>query len=226
MMMANPIDAPLVSVLMPCYNAVATLDEALDSLSRQTLPDFEIVAVDDGSSDATLAILLSRAAAEPRLRVISQPHSGIVAALNRGLEACRAEYVARMDSDDCSRPERLRRQADFLQAQPEITLVGCRVEGFPAEHVRQGYRIYLDWLNSLLSEPDIRREIFIESPFAHPSVMYRKSVVIETGGYQEHGWAEDYDLWLRLYTNGGRFAKLERGAAAMARASQPAHPHR
>jgi hypothetical protein len=114
-----------------------------------------------------------------------------------------------MDSDDFSHPERLERQAAFLQAQPEIAVVGCRVEGFPAEQVCQGYRIYIDWLNSLLSEADIRREIFIESPFAHPSVMFRKSMILEAGGYQEHGWAEDYDLWLRLYVSGRRFAKLD-----------------
>jgi hypothetical protein len=67
----------------------------------------------------------------------------------------------------------------------------------------------MDWLNSLVSESDIRREIFIESPFAHPSVMFRKSIVLEAGGYQEHGWAEDYDLWLRLYIGGKHFAKLD-----------------
>ena len=206
---AAPGDPPLVSVLMPCYNAAASLEEALDSLGCQTLSDYEIVAVEDGSTDATPQILFRRAAQEPRLRVISQPHAGIVTALDRGLEACRAEYVARMDSDDFSHPDRLERQAEFLQAQPEIAVVGCRVEGFPAEQVRQGNRIYIDWLNSLLSEADIRREIFIESPFAHPSVMFRKSVIVEAGGYQEHGWAEDYDLWLRLYTGGGRFAKLD-----------------
>jgi glycosyltransferase involved in cell wall biosynthesis len=194
---------------MPCYNAAATLDEALDSLICQTLSDFEIIAVEDGSTDATLEVLLSRAAQEPRLRVVCQPHAGIIAALNTGLEACRGEYIARMDSDDFSHPERLARQAAFLQTQPEIAVVGCRVEGFPAEQVRQGYRIYIDWLNSLLSEADIRREIFIESPFAHPSVMFRKSAILEAGGYQEHGWAEDYDLWLRLYVCGEHFAKLD-----------------
>lgn len=207
--MQFPRTSPLLSVLMPCYNAAPTLEEALDSLSRQTLTNFEIVAVDDGSSDATPQILLRRAAREPRLRVISQPHAGIVSALNQGLGACRAEFIARMDSDDFSYPERLKRQAVFLEAHPEVALVGCRVEGYPAEQVRQGYRIYIDWLNSLVSEEDIRREIFIESPFAHPSVMFRKSVILEAGGYQEHGWAEDYDLWLRLYVGGGHFAKLD-----------------
>jgi glycosyltransferase involved in cell wall biosynthesis len=204
---SNPV--PAVSVLLPCYNAAATLREALDSLSRQSLTDFEIVAVDDGSSDKTAEILDHRASTDPRLRIITQPHSGIIKALNRGLAACRAPYVARMDSDDCSLPERLALQAAYLDRHPVTAVVSCLVSGFPAGGVRQGLLIYIDWLNSLVRDEDMRREIFIESPMAHPSVMFRKVWVERVGGYQEHGWAEDYDLWLRLYSAGARFAKVE-----------------
>jgi hypothetical protein len=82
------------------------------------------------------------------------------------------------------------------------------VEGFPQEQVREGFRIYMDWLNSLVNPEDIRREIFVESPLAHPSVMFRRDLVLEAGGYQEHGWPEDYDLWLRLYLRGTAFQKV------------------
>lgn len=199
---------PRVSVLMPCYNAEATLDEALGSLVSQSLDDFEIVAVDDGSTDATPSRLRDWASREPRLRVLTRPHAGLVDSLNAGLQACRSALVARMDTDDHSLPQRLERQADYLQAHPEVEVLGCLVAGFPTESVREGFAVYMGWLNSLVTDEEIRREMFIESPLAHPSVVYRRLCVLEAGGYQEHGWPEDYDLWMRLYLAGRRFAKL------------------
>ena len=199
---------PAVSVLMPCYNSAGTLHAALESLSSQTLTNFEVIAVDDGSTDDSLQILQVWARRDGRFRLVYQTHSGIIVALNAGLRSCRASYVARMDTDDAAHPERLARQVAFLDAHPETAVVGCRVAGFPEGQVRQGFRIYLDWLNSLVEDADIRREIFVESPLAHPSVTFRREWVERVGGYQEHGWPEDYDLWLRLYLAGARFAKL------------------
>jgi glycosyltransferase involved in cell wall biosynthesis len=184
------------------------LPEALDSLFAQTLPDFEIIAVDDGSSDDTLAILQAYASRHSRLRPLSVPHGGIIAALNAGLPHCCAPYIARMDADDWCHPQRLALQAAYLDGHPEIDVLSCRVRGFPAGQVRAGFRLYLEWLNELLTDDDIRRELFIESPLPHPSVMLRRELLLSAGGYQEHGWPEDYDLWLRLYISGARFAKL------------------
>ena len=199
---------PRVSVLMPCYNAAATLPEALESLRRQTLSDYELIAVEDGSTDATLQLLEDQASKDARLRIIPNVHQGIIAALNAGLEACSAPYVARMDADDCAHPERLEKQAAYLEAHPEVGLVSCRVTGFPPGQVRQGFSIYLEWLNGLLSDEQIRREMFVESPLPHPSLTLRRELLHQVGGYQDHGWAEDYDLLLRLYLAGARFAKL------------------
>lgn len=199
---------PLLSVLMPCYNAAQTLPEALESLSSQSYPHFEIILVDDGSTDATPAILVGWKSQEPRLRVISQAHLGIVEALNTGLGACQGAYIARMDADDRCHPERFERQMRYLLAHPEVAIVGCQVAAFPQSQVREGFQLYLQWQNALLSNADIRREIFIESPLAHPSVVFRKDWIADVGGYQEHGWAEDYDLWLRLYLAGAHFVKL------------------
>jgi GT2 family glycosyltransferase len=113
-----------------------------------------------------------------------------------------------MDADDLAHPERLAKQVSFLYRHPDIALVSCQVQGFPAENVRQGFEIYLDWQNSLLTDEDIRREIFIESPFAHPRISIRRDWLRKVGGYHEYGWPEDYDLWLRLYLAGARFAKI------------------
>jgi len=200
---------PKVSVLMPCFNASATLLAALESLERQTLADFQVIAVDDGSTDDTGDLLGVWAARDGRFRVVKQDHQGIVTALNAGLEHCQAKYIARMDADDLSHTERLSRQVAYLEQHPGVSLVGCRVRGYPPHDVRAGFMVYLDWQNALLTDEDIRREIFVESPLAHPSVMMRKDALLEVGGYHEHGWPEDYDLWLRFYLAGARFAKLQ-----------------
>ncbi len=200
--------APSVSVLMPCYNVESTLDETMESLLAQTLEAFEIVAIDDGSTDRTLSRLEQWSRRDERVRVLALPHAGIIPALNRGLAACRAVYVARMDADDRAHPTRLARQVNYLDEHPEVAVLSSLVEGFPAADVREGFRIYIDWLNSLVTHADITREIFVESPLAHPSVTFRKRWVEQLGGYQEFGWPEDYDLWLRMYLEGAKFTKI------------------
>jgi len=200
--------APIISILMPCHNAAETLDEALDSLQAQTFRDYELVAVNDGSTDNTPEILRQRAARDERICLLSIQHGGIVAALNAGLKACRGELVARMDADDRSHPQRLEKQYASLQAHPEVAVLGCQVRAFPDGQVRPGFQVYIDWQNNLLSDEAMRRELFVESPLAHPSIMIRRSWLERLEGYQDHGWAEDYDLWMRLYLAGATFAKL------------------
>ncbi|NTV84165.1 MAG: glycosyltransferase [Bacteroidales bacterium] len=199
---------PEASVLMPVFNAESTLIEALESLSGQTFPGFEILAIDDGSTDQSLSILESWAQHDNRLRILKTPHRGILGTLNEGLLACRAPLVARMDADDRSLPGRLEHQIARFRAYPDLSLVSSQVRAFPDHAVRQGLKLYLDWQNSLLDEAAIHRDIFIESPFVHPSVMYRRDAVVRLGGYQEHGWPEDYDLWMRMYLANLKFAKL------------------
>lgn len=201
---------PEVSVLLPCYNAARTLPEALSSITNQTHPDFEVVAVDDGSTDNTLEILKRWQTKDDEFRVISRPHQGIIATANAGLDACRAPLVARMDADDRAHPERLGLQVAYLKEHPEVAAVGSLVAGFPEEQVGRGFELYYEWLNSLVTHEQITREIFIESPLPNPSMTFRKSWVQKVGGYQDHGWPEDYDLWLRLYLAGARFAKIPR----------------
>ncbi|HHH83162.1 MAG TPA: glycosyltransferase family 2 protein, partial [Chloroflexi bacterium] len=190
---------PAVSVLMPCYNAEDTVDKAVQSILQQSLERLELILVDDGSRDGTAAKLAEWASSDRRVRVIARSHEGILGALNAGLSHCQAPYVARMDADDIAHPERLARQVETLDAHPDLAVVGSLVEGFPQEDVREGFRIYLDWLNRLVTHDAIVREIFIESPLAHPSVCMRRRWLERVGGYQDHGWPEDYDLWLRLY---------------------------
>jgi glycosyltransferase involved in cell wall biosynthesis len=209
-MINHNMQANMVSVLMPCYNAAATIDEAVESLLGQTYMNFEVVAVDDGSTDDTAAKLQAWAKRDERLRLIRQENTGIIGALNLGLDHCQGAFIARMDADDRCLPDRFQAQVELLQAQEDIALVSCLVEGFPEESVREGFRIYIDWLNRLTTPHEIATELFIESPLVHPSIMARSQSIRRVGGYQERGWAEDYDLWLRMHLDGARFAKVER----------------
>ena len=199
---------PKVSILMPCFNAVETLEETCESIQVQSYDDFEVIAVNDGSTDATPDILTRWATKDARFKPLHLKHSGIITALNMGIKACRGEYIARMDADDLMRPERLEKQGVYLDDHPEVALVSSLVEGFPKQQLREGFRIYIEWLNTLRSHEDICREVFVESPICHPSVMLRQQVLLDMKGYQECGWPEDYDLWLRMYLAGHRFAKL------------------
>lgn len=199
---------PLVSVLMPAYNAQSTVRQAVTSLLRQTFEDFEIVAVDDGSSDRTTSILAETN--DPRLRLIQLPHAGLIPALNAGLAECRGELIARMDADDYCHPERLRLQVEYMRQHPEVSVCGCLVRSFPRNNVKAGFLKYETWLNSLVTHEEIARDMFVESPLAHPSVMMRGGDLRDLGGYREMGWPEDYDLWLRFFAAGKRFGKAPR----------------
>lgn len=193
---------------MPCFNVADTIDEAMESLVNQTMSDIEILAVDDGSSDDTGTLLAAWQKRDGRIRVVPLAHAGIIVALNEGLRFCRAPLIARMDADDRCHPERLEKQAAFLESHEEIAVVGCLVEHFPSDKSREGFRIYTEWLNNLVTVDSIANAIFIESPLAHPSVMMRRAWIDRVDGYQEYGWPEDYDLWLRMYLDGASFAKV------------------
>jgi glycosyltransferase involved in cell wall biosynthesis len=199
---------PAVSILLPVRNEERFLPAALESVFRQTLASWELVAVDDGSDDATPAILARAARLDPRVRVLRPAQRGLVGALNAGLAACRAPLTARMDADDISHPRRLQLQASFLAGNPPVGLLACDFRHFPRSGMGLGMRAYETWQNGLSTHDAILRDLFVESPFVHPSVMFRTDAVLEVGGYRDLGWAEDYDLWLRMASAGIRFARL------------------
>jgi glycosyltransferase involved in cell wall biosynthesis len=197
-----------VSVLLPCFNAEATIQEALSSLLAQSFTDFEVLCVDDGSTDNTVSILEDWSRRDPRFVVVKQNHRGVIQTANRGLSLCRTPIILRMDADDRCHPDRIKLQKAYLDENSDIAVVGSLVEGFPEGQIGEGFELYYKWLNSLINHDDITREIFVESPLANPSTAIRKSWILSAGGYQDHGWPEDYDLWLRLYLAGAKFAKI------------------
>ncbi len=203
-----PSTAPAVSVLLPVRNGGDYLYEAIDSLVSQTFGNFEVIAVDDGSTDGTPAVLADWAARDARVRVLRQDRSGIVSALERARAAARGPYLARMDADDVSRPSRLGEQHALMESDPSLVACGCGVVYFPEESVREGARRYQEWINRAVTPGEIAREIFVECPLPHPTFFMRAGAIEEVGGYQDRGWPEDYDLVLRLWAAGGRLGKV------------------
>jgi hypothetical protein len=202
-------ERPRVSVLLPVRDGAAHLAEAVASLEAQTLADFEVIAVDDGSRDETPAMLAAWAARDPRVRVLTQRPGGIVAALERARVGAGAPYLARMDADDVSEPGRLAAQLALMEADPTLVACGTGVRYFPHEHVRDGARRYEAWLNAAVAPEEIAREIFVECPLAHPTFFLRARAVEGIGGYRDMGWPEDYDLLLRLWAAGGRLGQVD-----------------
>ena len=202
------MNTPIVSILMPVRNAANTLPETLESIQAQTLNDFELIAINDGSEDETSSILHSYSMDDKRIRPTDMTHAGIVKALNHGLALSQGHFVARMDADDLLHPRRLEIQLQQLQENPELSIISCLVKPFPKNSSNEGFHRYVDWLNSLTTSSEIARDIFVESPLPHPSVMLRRKELNDLGGYQDHGWPEDYDLWLRYFIAGKRMSKI------------------
>jgi glycosyltransferase involved in cell wall biosynthesis len=198
---------PRVSVVLPVRDAASTLKESLLSLRTQSLREHEVVAVDDGSTDASLDLLRTFAREDPRLRVVATDALGLVAALNAGLEAARAPLIARMDADDIAREDRLLLQARRLDEDAAVDVLACRVSVDGAANA--GMRAYVSWSNALLDHDQIVEDLFVESPLVHPSVMVRRRVLETLLGWRAFDGPEDYDLWLRAHAAGLRFGKLE-----------------
>jgi len=198
-----------VSVLLPVYDAEATLDACLRSIARQRLTDFECVIIDDGSRDATRSIARAWGAKDRRFRLVERDHHGIVATLNAGIDVCRADIVARMDGDDLMHRDRLAVQLTMLETDGTLAAVGCRVRLFPRHTLTDGLLRYERWLNSIDGTAAVARDAFIECPVAHPTLMLRRKVLAEFR-YRDRGWPEDWDLVARLLGAGERIGVAAR----------------
>jgi glycosyltransferase involved in cell wall biosynthesis len=194
---------PLVSVLLPVRDEAPYLAEALASLSAQTLEDFEAIVVDDGSMDSSAEI--ADAHPDTRFRVIRQPRQGLVAALERACGEARGRFLARMDGDDVALPRRLELQVAALEEEG-LDACGGGIEYFP--HATEGAERYARWINSLVTAEVAARDVFVECPLPHPTLVVRREALAHAGGYEEHGWPEDYDLVLRLWARRARFRNV------------------
>lgn len=184
---------------MPAYNAALYIEEAVQSILKQTFRNFELLIINDGSTDSTLSLL--RSFNDNRIRVISQENKGLIDTLNIGLQEASADIIARMDADDISYPERLQKQFDFLNQHADYVLVGSEADIID----KDGEFVYKLTLAGY-SDEDIRQNILNECPFVHPSVMFRKEAVLKAGGYPKNALTfEDHLLWRKLEDAGKLF---------------------
>ena len=180
---------PKISVIMPAYNAEQYIGEAMDSILGQTFGDFEFIILNDCSTDGTEEIILSYD--DPRIVYLKNENNlGVAATLNRGLEMARGEYIARMDADDISLPQRFEKQIAYLDAHPEVAVLGTAVETFGDRNQTIGFS---------QTNEKLKVDLLFGSCFAHPSVIMRTAIIRSLGGYdREYEGLEDYDLWCRV----------------------------
>jgi glycosyltransferase involved in cell wall biosynthesis len=186
------INTPKITVLMPVYNAENYIAEAITSVLKQSFGDFELLIINDGSTDHTVKIIQSFK--DPRIILLHQENRGISSALNAGLKYSRAPYIARFDADDVCYPDRLKIQYDFITAHPEYNIIGSAADYIDAEDNYIFTQHPVAHLNEELQELK-----YTVCPFIHSSVFYRKEVITANGGYNEHAYTyEDHFLWVNI----------------------------
>lgn len=194
----------VISVLMGVHNGAHTLERAAESILAQDFADFELIVCDDASTDGTWALLEGFAQRDSRVRLLQNPRNlGLAATLNRCLGQARGQYIARMDDDDFSHPQRFSRQLRHLEEHPGDAFVGCNVA-----LVRDGDKV---GRRLLPARPQVR-DFYMTQPFVHPALLFRRQAMEAVGGYREDKrcvLCEDYDLLLRLYARGLVGANLQ-----------------
>ena len=203
---------PRVSIILPVRNAQATLEQSVSSCLAQSFSDFELIIVDDGSTDGSTEIAGMFSRLDSRVvRISLGENRGVAVAAEVGRKAASGEFIARMDADDVCRPQRIARQVQVLDRQQN--LAGCgtavRLIGAPQSEPGRGFSEHVRWVNSLSSPEQLAAERFIDSPLVNPSSMVRASVLESVGGFSDPEWAEDYDLWLRLLEEGHQFLNIQ-----------------
>ncbi|MBK9150748.1 MAG: glycosyltransferase [Saprospiraceae bacterium] len=203
------MDNPKISVILPFHGEAPFADLAVHSIIDQTYHDWELILVSNNARHVPLQRLKKIMQNDSRIKLLHEPKQGIAHALNTGILEARGTYIARMDADDIAMPERLERQIVYLQNHRNTDVVSCRCTIPQTEHLpNEGYRYFVAWQNRLISHEDHFNARFVESPLAHPSVMFRKKLIDEFGYYSTENIPEDYELWLRWMHQGVRFYKI------------------
>jgi glycosyltransferase involved in cell wall biosynthesis len=220
---------PLVSVLMSVHNDLQYLRESVDSILNQTFSDFEFILIDDGSTDGSGDFLKSLQ--DPRVKLlVNHSNIGLTASLNFGLDLARGKYLARMDADDISEPQRLERQVNFLESHSQIGIVGC------SRHLIDEDGKTVAIAPAIEDDLSIRWKCLMGNPFAHPTVMIRRQVLLDNALRYDPSFrtAQDYELWTRLLpcTQAANIAepllryRLRNGISRVSKAQQVANHDR
>lgn len=198
----------MVSVLLPFRSAFGTLDASIRSISEQSFSEWEMLLINNASSDESTSIAHAWSRRDARIKVIEEPTMGIAHALNTGLKHTTSPLIARMDADDLAHPERLARQVAYMKAHPEIGVLGTRTRFETTVQKSSGMAWFVTWQNAIGTPHEHYVKRFVDAPLAHPTVMFRGELVDRFGGYSTEPLPEDHELWLRWMHHGVRFAKL------------------
>ena len=187
---------PAITVLMPAYNVEKYIEEAITSVLQQTFSDFELVIVNDGSTDMTENII--KVFNDPRIILINQPNQGVAAALNKGLKIAKGDYIARFDADDICMPKRFSIQLGFLLNHPDYIIIGSDVD-----YIDMHNEFVFSYTSSYYTNEEIQLNKLKTCPFIHSNVLFRKDAVINVGGYNIHAHTfEDHLLWQKILATG------------------------
>lgn len=219
---------PLISVVLPTYNMGSLVGNAIQSILAQTVTDFELLVINDGSIDETASVLADYAQRDERIVVVHNGENlGLIDTLNAGLGIARGTYIARQDADNRSFPDRFARQLVYLNAHPEVGLVGTTVSVVQDPRQTTAGHVLPD---PVLPPALIPWEQLAYPYFAHDTIMARRDVMLDAGGYDlKQIYAEDYDLWVRmsritqlamLPKPGARFFWNPEGTSQMFRSAQ------
>lgn len=195
---------PEVTVLMACFNAERWLAEAIESVLSQTYATFEFIIIDDGSTDTTLGIVRRYEKVDSRIKVIAKSNRGLADSLNIGISQARGQWIARMDADDWSYPERLERQVAFIREHPEVDVLGTGAELIGTDDEVWNV-IFLPEKHSQIVKTAFKKTLFF-----HPSVMMKKSFLEEVGGYDDKLLrSQDFELWVKGIKHGYIYHNLQ-----------------
>ena len=201
-------DNPLVSVVLPFFNA-PFLGRAIQSILDQTFTNFELILVNNASTDESVAVAHSFADNDPRVKLVEESQQGVVFAANKGIKVAKGTFIMRMDADDYSYPERMAQQVQVLLSNQETGVVSGLIEYETEEEWGEGFGRYVDWVNSVRTSEEIALNQFVEFPVVNPSLMIRRELFEQHGYFRMGAFPEDYELFLRLQAAGVRMEKVE-----------------
>lgn len=185
---------PRVSVVLPYFNAEHTIERAVRSILEQTFCNFELILVNNHSTDQSANIAWLLASEDSRIKLMAEPKQGVSYAANTGNIAAKSEYIARMDADDVSHPTRLEKQVQLLDSQAEIGVASCLVNHLAHHDKTKGLEKFVNWCNDLQNPEDISLNRFIEAPVINPTVLFRRELPDLFGAFRHGNFPEDYEF--------------------------------
>ncbi|MBC8321624.1 MAG: glycosyltransferase family 2 protein [Bacteroidetes bacterium] len=203
------INHPKVSVILPFFNAEKTIESAIKSISSQSFTDFECILIDNNSTDSSWQIAQKFVDNDHRFKLISEKVQGVGFASNAGWKESKGNYIARMDADDWSHPNRLKIQNEFLDNNSGYGAVATLVKHISHSEFSGGMPRFVEWSNAIVTYEEILNSRFVELPIVNPSAMWRREIAQKHGMYLHGDFPEDYEMWLRWFDNGVKIRKLK-----------------